>query len=90
MQIITNFFHFNRNINYGFQYRFRSQSIAFYFYKEFICALIMLVIFQYINLRYLVLFSNNELLGNSQSTATTNSTSSSPLLTTDASQTVYL
>jgi hypothetical protein len=50
----------------------------------------MLVIFQYINLRYLVLFSNNELLGNSQSTATTNSTSSSPLLTTDASQTVYL
>jgi hypothetical protein len=57
MDIVTNFFQFNRGLNYDFQYRFRTQSIQFYFLKEFICAFLMLVIFQYINLRYLALFS---------------------------------
>jgi hypothetical protein len=57
MQLVTNHFDPNYNVNYGFQYRFRLKSINFYFFKEIFCALLMLIIFQYINYRYLVLFS---------------------------------
>lgn len=45
MQIITNYFHPNYSVNYSFQYKFRIQSIRFYFVKELICALLMLIIF---------------------------------------------
>ena len=45
MQIITNFFTMNTNLNYAFQYRFRIESIQFYFYKELLCAFLMLIIF---------------------------------------------
>lgn len=61
MQIVTNFFQPNGQLNYAFQYRFRTVSIQFYFYKELLCALLMLIIFQYINYRYLILFSNKVL-----------------------------
>lgn len=45
MQIITNYFEPNFKVDYSFQYRYRSKAISFYFKKEFICALVMLVIF---------------------------------------------
>ena len=56
-QIISNFFQPNYKVNYSIQYRFRLKSINFYFYKEFLCALLMLIVFQLTNYRYLVLFS---------------------------------
>ena len=65
MQIVTNFFTMNDNLNYSFQYRFRIESIQFYFYKEFLCAFLMLIIFQYVNYRYLIMFSNKVLKGDS-------------------------
>lgn len=50
MQKITNFFEANyEHVDYNIQYRFRSKSIAFFFYKEVILAFAMVVIFQYIN-----------------------------------------
>lgn len=57
--MITNYYTPNFKVDYSYQYRYRSKAISFYFYKEFICALAMLVIFQYINYQYLILFSNN-------------------------------
>lgn len=63
MQIVTNFFQMNTKMNYSFQYRFRIESIKFYFYKEFLCAFLMLIIFQYVNYRYLLLFSNKAIKG---------------------------
>ena len=61
MQMITNYFEPNFKVDYSFQYRYRSRDISFYFKKEFMCALAMLVIFQYINYKYLVLFSSSYL-----------------------------
>jgi hypothetical protein len=61
--MVSNYFEPNFNVDYSFQYRYRSKAISFYFYKEFFCALAMLVIFQYINYKYLTLFSNNYLEG---------------------------
>jgi hypothetical protein len=49
VQMITNYYSPNFKVDYSFQYRYRSKAISFYFYKEFFCALAMLVIFQYIN-----------------------------------------
>ena len=49
MQMITNSFEPNFKVDYSFQYRYRSKAITFYFKKEFILALAMLVVFQYIN-----------------------------------------
>jgi hypothetical protein len=61
--MISNSFDANFNVDYSFQYRYRSKAISFFFQKEFACALAMLVIFQYINYKYLMLFSNNYLNG---------------------------
>jgi hypothetical protein len=58
-----NFFEPNYDFDYNFQYRYRSHSINFIFWKEFICALGILVIFQYINYQYLSLFNVDELKG---------------------------
>ena len=45
LQMVSNYFEPNFNVDYSFQYRYRSKAISFYFYKEFFCALAMLVIF---------------------------------------------
>jgi len=57
MNMITNYFNVNMRVDYAMQYRYRSRAINYFFYKEFLCALIMLVIFQYINYRYIINFS---------------------------------
>lgn len=61
LQMMTNYFTPNFKVDYSFQYRYRSKSVNFYFKKEFLCALAMLVIFQYINYQYLILFSSSYL-----------------------------
>jgi hypothetical protein len=43
--MVSNFFEPNFSVDYNFQYRYRSKAISFFFYKEFFCALAMLVIF---------------------------------------------
>lgn len=45
MQMVTNYYEPNFKVDYSFQYRYRSKAVSFYFYKEFLCALAMLVIF---------------------------------------------
>jgi hypothetical protein len=45
LQMITNYYEPNFKVDYSFQYRYRSKAINFYFMKEFLCALAMLVIF---------------------------------------------
>ena len=59
--MVSNYFEPNFNVDYSFQYRYRTKAISFFFQKEFICALVMLVLFQYINYKYMVLFSDNYL-----------------------------
>ena len=55
-QLISNFFQASFTQDYTFQYRYRTRSISFYFRKEFFCAFVLLVLFQYINYEYLSLF----------------------------------
>ena len=55
--------HFKRyttNYNFSFQLKFRKQSIELIYLKDFCCATILILIFQYINLLYLSLFSQRE------------------------------
>lgn len=59
MQVATNSFEANFKVDYIFQYRYRTKAISFYFMKEFLCALVMLVIFQSINYRYLTIFAHS-------------------------------
>ena len=61
--MISNYFQPNFNVDYSFQYRYRSKAISFFFKKEFMCALAMLIIFQYINYKYLILFSDSYING---------------------------
>ena len=44
-QMITNYFEPNFNVDYSFQYRYRTKAVSFFYQKEFLCALAMLVIF---------------------------------------------
>ena len=76
MQMITNYFEPNFKVDYSFQYRYRSKAISFYFKKEFMRALAMLIIFQYINYKYLILFSPSYLKGDGTNTTITNGTDS--------------
>jgi hypothetical protein len=55
-RLVINFFQPNFEQDYTFQYRYRSKSIAFFFLKEFLFALTLLLFFQYINYDYLTLF----------------------------------
>lgn len=64
---LKNYFEPNYDFDYNFQYRYRSHSINFIFMKEFICALAILIIFQYINYQYLSLFNIDELSSKSDS-----------------------
>lgn len=77
MQMITNYYEPNFKVDYSYQYRYRSKAVSFFFYKEFFCALAMLVIFQYINYKYLILFSDNYLDTPASSTVTKASSSAS-------------
>lgn len=61
LRFVKNNFKPKYEVNYNFQYRYRSHSINFIFWKEFICALLVLIIFQYINFRYLSLFDISSL-----------------------------
>jgi len=56
LDIWTNCFRPNLDVDYTFQYKYRINKISFYFLKEFICAFFLLIIFQYINYKYLSLF----------------------------------
>jgi hypothetical protein len=71
MQMVTNYYEPNFKVDYSFQYRYRSKAVSFYFYKEFLCAFAMLIIFQYINYKYLILFSPNYIYSLSSTAATT-------------------
>ena len=42
---------------YWFQYKYRHNSISYIFLKDFISAIAMVILFQYINFKYLVLFA---------------------------------
>ena len=42
---------------FWYQYKFRKVSISYIFYKEFICSLFLVGVFQYINFKYLGLFA---------------------------------
>lgn len=53
MELASNGFEANFKVDYMIQHRYRSKSISFFYLKEFCCALIMLVIFQWINYQYL-------------------------------------
>ncbi|CDW78613.1 UNKNOWN [Stylonychia lemnae] len=55
-ELISNFFEVNYTVDYTFQYRYRTRSIAFYFRKEFFNAFILLILFQLINYDYLSYF----------------------------------
>ena len=75
-QMITNYFEPNFKVDYNFQYRYRSKAINFYFMKEFACAFCMLVIFQYINYKYIILFANSVLKNATSDSNLTNATNS--------------
>ena len=65
--LVSNNYTPNFKVDYSFQYRYRSRAISFYFIKEFLCALAMLIIFQYINYEYLRLFNTEGLTGTEDS-----------------------
>lgn len=55
--LMTNKFKINiERVKFWFQYTFRSESIEYLFYKDFICATMVVIIFQFINFQYLELF----------------------------------
>jgi hypothetical protein len=55
--LLVNGFNINiKELRFWFQYTFRRESIEYAFYKDFICATILVIIFQYINFQYLELF----------------------------------
>jgi len=56
-KFLTNHFEANYDFDYSYQYRYRAHSINFIFMKEFVCALAILIIFQYVSYKYLNLFN---------------------------------
>lgn len=62
-KFLSNSFEPNFEFDYSFQYRYRHHSIYFIFMKEFLCALSILIIFQYINYLYLDLFNVDGMSG---------------------------
>jgi len=57
-QLVSNNFIVNvEDSKYWFQYRYRHNSIAYIFKKDFLSALGMVLLFQYINFKYLTLFN---------------------------------
>lgn len=65
---VTDLIHYNFQPNiytekYWWQFKFRHSSIQYIYIKDFIGALFMLVLFQYINFKYNVLFNDNNFQG---------------------------
>eukprot|EP00347_Sterkiella_histriomuscorum_P019128 403342842 len=48
---------------FWYQYKYRTSSISYIFQKEFLSAIGMVVLFQYINFKYLELFSQKQFVG---------------------------
>lgn len=46
LQIASNYFKPNFKVDYRFQHYYRSKDISFYFKKEFISAVILLIVYQ--------------------------------------------
>lgn len=44
---------------FWYQYKYRHTSVSYMYKKDFISALGMLILFQYINFKYLTLFNTN-------------------------------
>jgi hypothetical protein len=63
IDIITNNFLPNFKVDYKFQFEYRTKSISFSFLKDFICGLIILIAFQFVNYQYLELFDKTQLKG---------------------------
>jgi len=61
LEVANNKFKPKFQVNYSFQYRYRRKAIRFYFFKEFLCALVMLIIFQRLNYQYLSFDDQTEL-----------------------------
>jgi hypothetical protein len=57
--ITNNFVTSYDKISFWFQYKFRRESVAYNFVKDFLCAIGLLIAFQYINFQYLSLFKRN-------------------------------
>lgn len=55
--LLTNKFNINIEVmKFWFQYTFRRESVEYIFVKDFLCAIGLVIIFQYINFQYLELF----------------------------------
>jgi len=65
MNIISNYFKPNFQVDYSFQYRYRRKAVSFSFWKELFFSFCILLIFQYVNIRYISLF-NVDLMGNTK------------------------
>jgi hypothetical protein len=56
-EMLTNEFTINiEKVKFWFQYTYRRESVEYIFVKDFICAALILFIFQYISFQYLELF----------------------------------
>jgi len=63
--IISNSYSPNFKVDYSFQYRYRSKAVSVFFKKELFFALVLLIVFQYVNIQYISLF-NIDLLGDTE------------------------
>ncbi len=57
----TNFTPKTNDYNFWWQYKSRSRSVVSIFWTDFVCAFVIVCIFQYINYSYLVLFASRKL-----------------------------
>ena len=90
--ITSNYFEPNFKVDYAFQYRYRSKTVSFFFWKEFYCALWALIIMQYCWIKYVPLFTisflgysssdyANFLASSGSTTDTSSSSNSKPTFT---------
>ena len=57
MNIISNYYRPNFDVDYSFQYRYRTKAVSVFFRKELFFSFCILLIFQYVNIRYISLFN---------------------------------
>lgn len=57
ISIISNSYKPNFSVDYSFQYRYRTKAVSVSFRKELFYAFIILLIFQYVNNKYISLFN---------------------------------
>lgn len=65
-QIISNYYKPNFHVDYSFQYRYRTKAVSVFFRKELFFAFCILIVFQYVNIRYISLF-NVDTMGSTRS-----------------------